>query len=328
MKLEYYSDKKNVFIQKKNKLGTYQKEEFNDLTIDTKCILKNVFTKKNSNSSRDLSSEENARVNGNPNKNSKSYLEIQKNNFSNSSLSTADNSVCTTPISSPESDVKKTLNGNIENMIFSNQSTSNKNLFECFFEDVNNNSFGGMNNNDTLKICHINSFFTNFEIETKNKSLQNFYMNNNNFINSAGNKAAFNSRVNSVNNNSNSNHNFYNQLSTLKKPVYPLNPNVFYDTTNITNNSLINNSNYIPPTYNNICQVPIYQNKIFYNNFNMSTSAQSYIPKKAKYVNDPLKALRDQTNCIIRTSNGKAIPFEEPHNRINLENVNFNKIFY
>ncbi len=65
----------------------------------------------------------------------------------------------------------------------------------------------------------------------------------------------------------------------------------------------------------------MYQNQIYFNNFNISTSAPSYIPKKAKYPNDPLNVLRDQTNSMIKTSNGKAVPFEEPHNRINLENV-------
>lgn len=324
LKFDDFSEKSKIFIPKKHKLESHQKEKLKDLTIDTNNILENVLKKNNSNSTTDLNSEDKVFANVKSNRNSKSFLELKKNNFSNSSFSTAYNSLCSTPISSPEADVKKTLNVNHENLIFSKNSISNKNLYETFFDDSNFNGSTCTNSNDTFKICHINSLCTKSDVELKNISPQNYYMNSN-FNGSAVNKSNFNSKVNSVNNNSNSNLINYDKSSSSKKLFYPLNPNALYDTTNICNNSLIYNNNYVHSSiYNNtqsFCQVPIYQNQMYFNNFNISTSAPSYIPKKPKYPNDPLNVLREQTNSMIRTSNGKAIPFEEPHNRINLENV-------
>lgn len=327
-KFDDFSDKTKIFIPKKHRLEIHQKEKLKDITIDTKSIKENGLRKNNSNSTSDLSGEEKVFVNKNSNRNSKSLLELQKNNFSNSPFSTACNSLCTTPISSPETDVKKTLKRNSDISILSTNSGSNKNLYECYFEDSSNNGFGSVCFNDAFKICHINSFCPKSENDSKNNSPQNYFVNNNNFIGSPGNKPVINSKINSVNNNSSSNLNNDYKSSSSNKQVYPLNPNVYYDTTNITNNSIINNNNNYNPSsiYNsphNFCQIPIYQNQIYFNNFNISTSAPSYIPKKTKYSNDPLNVLREQTNSMIRTSNGKAVPFEEPHNRINLENVIF-----
>lgn len=319
MKINNFSNQNKIFFPKKHKLKLHQKENLKDNSTETR-ELKNVSISKNSTFSNDLRSEDKDQVICKSNQNSKSCLELPKNNLSNSSFSTAYNSLCTTPISSPESEIKKTLNGNIENMGFLNKNTSNKNLFDCYFEDVNSISFSNLNINDTFKICHINSFCSKSDSNNKNNTTQNPYLNENIF-NSAGNKADFNSRVNSVNNNSSLNPKLENISPTSQGPVYHSNPTIYYDPTNIANNSLINKNNFVPPIYNNFYQLPIYQNQINFNNCNISTSAPSYIIKKTKYANDPLKALRDQTNSMVRTSNGKAVPFEEPHNRINLENV-------
>ena len=322
LKIDDSSVKSNIFIPKKHKLEIYQKEKLKDLTIDTQSS-DNFLRKNNSNLTSDLSAEEKDFAYGKSNRNSITYLEIQNSNISNSSFSTAYNSLCSTPISSPDSDVKKTLNVNPENLIHMKNSFSNKNLYECYYENSTNKGYNNMNINDTFRICHINSFCTKSEVDSKKNSPQNFNINDN-FNFSSGNKSVFNSKVNSVNNNSSSNLNSDNKLSSSEKPVYALNPHVYYDTTKIANNSLININHVSSPIYNNshnFCQMPIYQNQIYFNNFNISVSAPSYIPKKSKYSFDPLNALREQTNSMIRTSNGKAVPFEEPHNRINLENV-------
>jgi len=311
IKLDDFSDKTKILMPKKHKLQTHQMEKLNNFTT-------NVSKKNTSYSTTNLNAEKKVLA---KDRKQESYLQLQKNYFSNSSFSTDTNSLCHTPISSPEPDVRKTPNGMFENLSVLNNSYFSKNLNESYYEDLSINGSYCTNNNMNLKICHINPF----SADSKHHSPESYSMNNNNFVGSAGNIQVSNLKVNSVNNNSRTNLNSDSNSSISKKPVYPLNPNVYCDTTNIVNNRLINNNNYFKYSiYNNpryVCQVPVYQNQIYFNNFNIPTSSPSYIPRKTKYSNDPLDVLREQTYSMVRTSNGKPGPFEEPHNRINLENV-------
>ena len=159
-----------------------------------------------------------------------------------------------------------------------------------------------MNN---YKICHINSFCTT----SVNDSTDHFLnlKNNNNKLNFNENYLN-NSQINSFNTCLNLNNN-----TDLNYNVSSYNGNSLIF--NNQNNIIYNSQNF--PQFNYLKNNQNFSNENFNNNYLQNS--------KLKKVQDPFAFLREQ-NFLIRNAN-KMIPFEEPHNRINLENVSIYKFF-
>jgi len=316
-----------IFIPKKYKLEFSKNNKTNDFIQDTKF---NSYQNENCNSSCFLNSEENTNEMLNKNSNFESNLKQFKSSSSNSSLSTANNSACVTPGLSPEGETNKKLSKrNTENFLFSNINNISKNLYENYFDNnLSNFQFNSLCwiNKESLKICHINSFCTKSETELNNQipEYKNF---NNSYLPPMATQGLNFSKINSVNYNKNSSPVINNKHTGEQKTNYPLNLNNYYDTTNITNKNIINNPNFLnssiyasnPPKF---YQYQLNQNQLYFNNLNVNPNIPYFQNKKQKFQNDPINALREQNNSIVRNANGKSIAFDEPHNRINLENVN------
>lgn len=222
--------------------------------------------------------------------------------------------------------------------------------------NISNKSNNNINNyNNSYQICHINSFCTLPENEelinsqshkqcpvkqaqylTQTQANKNkIFYNKNSLEENTGNSSSslfFPSLANKYNFENNVNINTINQINNRSrdehKPVnnsrYYLNNNSLYE----LNSNFLSNSIYQSP--NSFAQqLPMYQNQnqnSFYYGFDFANKIPNIphlaqLAKKAKPhpSNDPFSILREP-NVVIR-SNGKTTPFEEPHNRINLENV-------
>jgi len=300
--------RENLFTEKKNKSQKFQKEKLNDLVFETKRIMESVSLNKNSKSSKRLLLEENLRVNTNPisKYNTNNYLKI--GNQSNSSFSTAHNSICPTPISSPELETKTNLNESPKNLVFDTKKISNINLFECFFDNNIDNNISCKNNN-SYQICHINSFCTKSEKYTNNNNSKKSNYQQQNYYPTHTNKILNNTKINSINN-------YPNLPCDNIQSYYSYSLNNLYDTNNnidFMDSSAINTRNFF--------KIPIYQHQIYFENSNINNNVSNF-KKKPRCSTDPLNILREQNNHMIKNVNGKSAPFEEPHNRINLENVN------
>ena len=292
-----------IIIPKNFDLNKQQKQKLLDLQRETENKLEEILNLKSKRSNGISSSESFSDTSIYSSGNSDRVKIIDKPEIIHSNLSTNPSSKCITPENqSPEGDVKNTL--------FANESISYGNINDNFNQKINNgnnNLFENFENNP-FEACKKNSFSSkpeeanNLNQETNsNKSsttkLNSFQLNPN--------KMFYSQKFNSS---SNVNNHLENHGNNLKNYYESLNPNSIYQNINFSQ----------VPHYNN--------NNSMYNNcsYNLRDIQSFQQNKTQKSTNDPFNVLREN-NYLIRI-NGKNIPFEEPHNRINLENVN--KIFF
>jgi len=256
---------------------------------------------------------------------------IEKHEKIHSNYSTNPSSQCISQNISPEGDIKKNLKENHNNN---------------YYDNIDNNeiSYSKLRNRIILSGKNI---FENFNTIEKNPF--NIYNNSKMNINTK----SFYPKNDKFNLNKNYNYNFANQNMNINlnnnkncnKNIDSGNNNIFYDkslnyknlknTQNLINNNIKNN--FIYDDSNNIYK-NIYSNFYNFNNYNnfnlqeyqfyrQQIKLQSQQPTNCNlnyniinnHTIDPFSVLREN-NYLIKI-NGKNVPFEEPHNRINLENV-------